>query len=234
LEIHRTLELALAHLDFGLVRRFQERMGRQPLLKYKQAIESVPPRQGDTRLLPLDEMGDGLIGMPYLPLEEGLKAAFVQQLYHGLQRPRFPMENYRLLRDPRRLGQIYRETLCGRIIPLLGIIELAQKANPEGGWARLLKEDAKNLNPAQAQQRTDIEFFLAEIPEQARILRVGHTSFHREFLREIFSGDRSLLNQYIRFRNQLDQLPVELRVQYRIRELPSREELDVHLRRTGR
>ncbi|HKY62026.1 MAG TPA: hypothetical protein VJR29_01275, partial [bacterium] len=231
LQIHRTLELALAHLELGLVRRFQERLSSQTYQSYRRVIEGVVQSSGDPRLLPLGDKLENLVGERYLPLDEGLRAAFVQQLYHGLKRPRFPLENYRLLRDPRRLGEVYRLTLRDRLAPVLDAIQSGQRASPQGDWTYLLTADAKQLSERETGQRRDIEFFLGEMTDHARIL-TGQGGFHRDFLREVFMGDHSLLRPYLVFRGHLDQLPVEMRVQYRIRELPNKEEIEARLART--
>ncbi|HEX5034103.1 MAG TPA: hypothetical protein VFW62_06450, partial [bacterium] len=213
--IHRTLEQALAHLELGLVRRFQERLSHQTFQSYQRAIEGIVLPAGDPKLLPLSDKLESLTGENYLPLYDGLRAAFVRQLFHGLNRPRFPLENYRLLRDPRRLGEIYRDTALLRLKPILDVIS-------NGHWNYLMSTDLTQLTDVQRKQRRDIEFLLGEIPDHARIL-TGHGRFHREFLHGAFEVRQ--VSWYQVFHNNLKQLPEEMQSQYRVQDLPSRKDI---------
>jgi hypothetical protein len=233
-DIHQTLEAAQAHLDFGLTRRFLERLGNQGLRRYESLIAHLPARTGESRLVPVNEFEESAQGVAYIPLEDSLRATFVRHLFHDLGRPRFPMENYRLTRDPRRLGELYRETLRGRIVPLGAAIQLAKRSNAAGNWSVLMQADPKTLTGSETKLRAEVGFFLGEIPEHSRILRMPPSRFHREFIQSIFQGGQSLMNPYLRLRSELETLPEPTRLLYRVRDLPTQQELEAYMGRVTR
>ncbi|MCE9625404.1 MAG: hypothetical protein K8R69_08145 [Deltaproteobacteria bacterium] len=83
IEIHRLLERAYACLDLGTPRRFSERMGREKLRSYAEAVEAMNrplSTSGSNLLLPLEDFSLGLPGEAALPLNDTLLAVFSDQM----------------------------------------------------------------------------------------------------------------------------------------------------------
>ncbi|MCC6273350.1 MAG: hypothetical protein IT572_07770 [Deltaproteobacteria bacterium] len=233
IKIHRILERAHALLDLGLPRRFAERLGPEKLRRYREVAEGInrtAVSSGQSLLLPLEEFAADLPGDYVLPISDVLRWAFADQLFKDRGGSRIPLENNGLRRDPRRLGHIFRETLRSRALPLLASIKIVERSGAGESLQTLMTPGRTGLSEYHDKMRRDVDFFLEDWGEVARVLNAPRGGFHRAFLTEVFHGPRGIRSLYGQVLENLQALPPELRRRQRLDELPSLPAIDAILR----
>jgi len=232
--LHRLLERSQAYLDLGTLQRFRERLRLVKLGEYDGHLERMNlARQtaGLPRMIPLRELGAALPMEYVVPMTDVLRAAFCEQLFKARGGWRIPLENNLLLRDPHRAGEILREMIRSRALPLLASIKMVEVEGAGETPQSLLAQKPEDLSERAQSLRKNLEFFLEDWIDFTRILSSsGRGATHRLLLSEVFEGSRSISDLYRQVLLKFNAFPPEIQRKYRLDQVPAWRDLNAALR----